>query len=275
MTIRFGLLAGLLLGVSAYAQEPQTSNLQGRLRAGDDAILHGFVVELDSVATHVPAERADVESGGEFSFRNLPYGEYLLKVTTYDGDTVAQQFISVHDRLTPLEIRLPAAAPVPAGTTVSLAALRHPPARKALEACAAAQRFASSGQYGKAAVELEKAVRLSPDFAPAHTNLGVQYLRIERFEDAQAEIRRALELAGPNPRDLANLAFAQAALQRLPEAAASARAALRLEPDSPSAHYILGMILALDRQTRGEGVAHLEVAAKSFDSARRALQRLE
>ena len=158
---------------------------------------------------------------------------------------------------------------------MSLRELRHPPAAKALAAFAAAQRFAESGHYDRAAEELQKAASISPEFAPAHANLGVQYLRMRRFEDARAEIERALSLGGPNARDLSNLSFALAALQRVPEAIDAARAALRLDKQSASAHYLLGYLLTMSPETRGEGIAHLEVAAKSMASARQALETLE
>ena len=71
-----------------------------------------------------------------------------------------------------------------------------------------------------------------------------------------------------------NLAFALAGLQRLPDAIESAKAALRIDRNHAAAHYVLGSLLALDRETRDEGVAHLEVAARTLESARKALARL-
>ena len=47
-----------------------------------------------------------------------------------------------------------------------------------------------------------------------------------------------------------------------------------MERDNAAAHYVLGSLLALNRETRGEGVAHLEVAAKTLESARKALERM-
>jgi hypothetical protein len=37
---------------------------------------------------------------------------------------------------------------------------------------------------------------------------------------------------------------------------------------------MLGAILAINPHTRGEGITHLEVAAKTMDSARKALTQL-
>ena len=49
-----------------------------------------------------------------------------------------------------------------------------------------AQRFSESGQTEKAVEELEKAIRISPEYADAYNNLAVQHIRMGRFEDAAA-----------------------------------------------------------------------------------------
>jgi len=76
---------------------------------------------------------------------------------------------------------------------------------------------------------LEKAIKLSPDFAEAHTNLAAQYMRLSEFEKAYEQARIGLEIAGPNIRDLTNLAAAEWALGRSIEALDHARAALHLD----------------------------------------------
>ncbi len=156
---------------------------------------------------------------------------------------------------------------------MSLNELRHPPARKAIAAAAAAQRFSESGRPEDAAGELQKAIRISPDYAVAHSNLGVQYIVMRRFDDARAEIERALEIAGPNAKDYANLAFAYIGLQRIDDGMATARRALDLDSSSAPAHYLLGSLLALKPATRADGVAHLEIAARTLKSAQRELEK--
>ena len=273
MSKRYGLFAALVLVVCAAAQENRPATVNGKLQGANLQDLHGYLIELEQFGKHGNTIRADVEPDGDFVFRNIPAGDYMLRVTNYHGQSISQQFVSIQDRTSSLDVRLPAEAPSPTGTTVSFRELRHPPSRKALNASVAAQRFADSGNYDRAAGELEKAVRISPDFAPAHSNLAVQYLRMQRYEEAKAEIERAIAIAGPNARDLSNLAFADMALLRVAEAADAAKAALKLEPGNAAAHYMLGSVLCVNRQTRGEGIAHLEVAAKTLESARKALAR--
>jgi tetratricopeptide (TPR) repeat protein len=121
--------------------------------------------------------------------------------------------------------------------------------------------------------ELEKAIRISPDFGAAHANLAVQYFRSGRFEESIAESERAIQILGPNPLNLSNLATAQARLRRFAEAEKSARAALRLDSGYLKANLILGSILVNEPTTRGEGVIHLQKAAAEFASARQFLEQ--
>jgi tetratricopeptide (TPR) repeat protein len=269
----YGVVSLLVLASAAPAQESQISNVTGRLRSGE-RILRGYLVQLDSRGPRGDAPpQADVQLGGEFAVRNVPYGDYMLRVTNYHGDTIVQQFISIHDRISPIDVLLPESAPSPTGGTVSFAQLRHPPAKKAVEAAAAAQRFAASGHVDRAVEQLRRALEISPEYSAAHSNLAVEYMRMQRFDEARAEIERALEIAGPNAHDYANLAFAYAGLQRLPEAMQTARRALALDRTSAPAHYLLGSLMALTPATRGEGLAHLEVAAETMASARKELEK--
>jgi tetratricopeptide (TPR) repeat protein len=269
---RYRLAAATLLAVSLYAQDSSTTLLNGRLNAGG-APANDFLIELTSMATRT-ATRLDVSLTGDFRARSLPYGEYVARVTTLHGETVTQQFLSINQPVSMLELRLPARPAMPTGSTVSVRELRNPPGRQAVALSAAAQRFAGSGQFDRAASELEKAIRISPDFAMAHSNLAVQYLRLGKFREAETELGRAIELAGPNVQDLSNLAFAQLAQERFGEARATARDALKLRKDHPQAHYVLGLSLVIEPDTRGEGVAHLDEAAKTLESARRAIAAL-
>jgi Flp pilus assembly protein TadD len=217
--------------------------------------------------------RADVQPDGSFQMREVRSATYILRVTTFAGEQVYQEYVTANPLAGPMIVRIPElAGKHSAPGTVSVTQLLHPPSRKAYQAVVSAQRFAASGQTGKAVEELEKAIRLSPEYAEAHNNLAVQHMRMGHVEEACAEFQRALAIAGPNAALLSNLAYAQLQLNRLTEAEATARAAVRLNSGSPHAHWILGSILALDPRTRAEAIPHLELAAEALPSARAALE---
>jgi tetratricopeptide (TPR) repeat protein len=239
VSLRYSLLAAAVIVWSAAAQEPPTATVKGTLHDGDKPIIRGYLIELNSMATHQSLERIEVAADGEFRAPRIPHGEYVLRVTNYHGETVAQQYITVNGSPVPFDIRLPEVPASPTGGTVSVRQLLSPPNKKAMNASVTAQHFSESGRFGEAAAEYEKAVRISPDYAVAHSNLGVQYLRLGRFADAATEIRRSLEIAGPNAHDLINLGYALYQLGEFAESAASVEAALKLQQDVPNARQIL------------------------------------
>ena len=90
-----------------------------------------------------------------------------------------------------------------------------------------------------------------------------------------AESARAIQIGGPDPRNLCNLATAQAQLNRFAEAEKSARAALRLDSGYLKANLVLGSILA-DRtgDTRRRQSNILKRPPGEFASARQFLEQL-
>jgi tetratricopeptide (TPR) repeat protein len=91
-------------------------------------------------------------------------------------------------------------------------------------------------------------LRLKPDFANAHDNLGVLLEYLGRFEEAEASVRTALRLQperGVAHCHLGNILYD---LGRAGEAEASYRAALRLRPEVPGLHASLGFALLLAGQ---------------------------
>jgi predicted Zn-dependent protease len=268
------LVAIVSLGIPGRSQSTDISAIvRGELRSDAPVPFDQYLVELAGLEHHTDKHRADVQFDGSFQLRDIRSGSYMLRVTTLQGDLVHQELVTVTSQAGPLTVRLPAGKPSAPGT-ISVTQLRHPPARKALQAVVSAQRFSASGQSEKAVAELEKAIRISPEYAEAYNNLAVQHIRMGRFEEAANELARAIAIAGPNPLPLCNLAYAQGRLNRFPEAIASARAALRLDSGSPQAHLILGSILAQDPRTRAESIPHLERAAETLPSARATLEQV-
>jgi tetratricopeptide (TPR) repeat protein len=232
-----------------------------------------YRVELEDVTHHADVYRADVAIDGAFEFRHLPAGEFLLRVTALNGDIIHQEFVPVNSHAAQLDVRLRTGRKPSAPGTISVTQLRHPPDRKAIQACSAAQRLAPSSPE-KAVEELEKAVRISPEFADAYTSLAVQHIRLRRFQEAVGELTRAIDIAGPTPLSVSNQPYADNR-SRLAESIGSVRAALRLDEGYPPAHLILGSSLAADPRTRAEAIPHLEQAAESIPAARVMLEKVQ
>ena len=269
------LVAIVFLGIPARPQSTGLTAVKGELHSDVPVPFLDYRVELADLNRSDDRHRADVQLDGTFHLRDVPSGQYTLRVTRHNGQFVHQEFVAVGPQAAPLTVSLPGSArQFSAPGTVSMTQLRHPPARKAYRAFVTAQRFADSGQTEKAVEELEKAVRISPEYVEAYNNLAVQHMRMDRFAEAADELSRALAISGPSPMPLSNLAYAQYRLNRVAEAIASARAALRLDSGSPQANLILGSMLAADSRTRAESISHLERAAETLPSARAALDQV-
>jgi len=217
---------------------------------------------------HQKTASADIGFDNTFEFRQVPFGEYLLVVRDARGQAVHQEFVSANSSQR-ASIQLPQkeVSPPPVGP-VSVAELRHPPARKALRAALAAQKFGQAGQFEKAAQQFQKAIDISPDYAQAYSGLAASHLRTGDYREAASEASRAMELSQLNAVDLCNLAEAQFQLGQIAEATATSRRWLAMAPGNPKADWILGLLLARDRRTLAEAGQHLQRAAREVPAAR-------
>jgi tetratricopeptide (TPR) repeat protein len=247
--------------------------VKGEVHVNSPGIFRGEITLSEMHASRIVAS-AIVGVDGRFEFHHIPFGQYRMTVFQVADQPIHEEIVSVRDPQQPfaVEVTLPETPRPPSGA-VSAQELLHPPSKKAFQACAAAQKLSEAGAHDKAAELLEKAVRLSPDYATAWINLGAQHIYLKRYEEALQELAHAIEISPPTALVLSNMAFAQYSLHRYDEGVRSARAALRLDPSSAQAHYLLGSYLALDRRTRAEGIEHLEAAARTMPAIRPELER--
>ncbi|HUA62606.1 MAG TPA: tetratricopeptide repeat protein [Verrucomicrobiae bacterium] len=264
--------AAVVLCAAAGFAQPDLISWKGELRSDSPGLFAGYTVKLYDLH-HLRAGSANVGLDGRFEFGQITDGDYYLEVSDSAGREVYQNLVHVSNNGGTGEIQLPneTTARPPSGP-VSVAQLLHPPSAKAIAHARAAQKLSEAGQYERAAAELETAVRISPDFADARTNLGAQYLRLGRYADALDQLQRATEVQ-PSLPALTDLACAQLLLGRPADAAATARRVLRLDADNPPAQYFLGMALAESGST-AEAIPHLEKAAETMPSVRMDLERL-
>ena len=271
------LLIAILFSAPPYMSAAEIPIVRGRVHTANHELPLGLCVSIEEDSSNTRGVEVDVRMDGSFEFRDVPSGDYVLRVTNCRGMSIFQQSVTIQVQMTELEVRVPdreTHGSAKTKATVSVGELKHPPDKKAVRAFQRALRLSEAGKYDAAAGELENAIRLSPDFSEAHANLAVQYFRLGRYEESAAESARAIEIGGPQPLSLSNLATAQARLQRWEEAEKSARAALRLDSSFVRANLILGLILVNDPATRSEGIRNLEKAAPASASARLFLERL-
>ena len=98
------------------------------------------------------------------------------------------------------------------------------------------------GKLEHAVASYEQALRLRPDFAAAHNNLGALYAAQGRWAEATATYRRALALQPDLVGACNNLAIALINQGLREEAAASLQRAIELDPNESAAHNNLGNV---------------------------------
>ena len=106
--------------------------------------------------------------------------------------------------------------------------------------------YAEEGRLADAISEFAASLRIKPDHAKAHMNLGNVLRQMPgRMPQAIAEYRTALQLQPNLLPAHKNLAIALAQIpDRLPEAVAEFQAALRLDPEDAQTHALLAISLA-------------------------------
>ena len=117
------------------------------------------------------------------------------------------------------------------------------------------------------------ALRLRPDIAEAHTNLGVALARQGRVSEAIVHYSESLRIRPDIAEAHNNLGNALARQGRVSEAIVHYSEALRLKPDYTEAHYNLGVALANQRKVEKAIHEFMEVLriAPGNQMARRAL----
>jgi protein O-mannosyl-transferase len=117
------------------------------------------------------------------------------------------------------------------------------------------------GRLPEAIAHLEASLRIHPESARAHTDLGTALSRAGRLPDAIAEYRAAVRLAPDAAIPHNNLGNTLASAGRLPEAMAEYETALRLDPEYAEAHNNLGSALMKLGRPR-EAVANFQTAVR-------------
>jgi tetratricopeptide (TPR) repeat protein len=189
--------------------------------------------------------RASVMSDGTFELRDVPAGEYEARLAGPRETVIERQFISVRGHSAGLTFRLaPKEIARPASGTVTVYSLSHPPPSAARREFLRAEKAAQEGAAEEAIRHLRKALAIYPEFAEAHNDLGVQYMRQRSYAVAEGEFEEAVKLDPQAVRPNTNLAMALYALGHYADAERVARRAVAADPSFPQAQRALNLVLS-------------------------------
>jgi type IV pilus assembly protein PilF len=91
------------------------------------------------------------------------------------------------------------------GDIVNLKQLRAKIPGKAVDEYEKALKDSSKGNTTSAVERLERAVKVAPEFYEAQSSLGIQYMRLKKYDEAEAALLRAKNLSPKAPETLINL----------------------------------------------------------------------
>jgi membrane associated rhomboid family serine protease/Flp pilus assembly protein TadD len=106
----------------------------------------------------------------------------------------------------------------------------------------------SQNRVVEAIADFQRAIRVKPNYIPAHLALAYAYSSIPNYVQAEAELKKALELDPQNATAHYNLGFVYLNEQRTSEAREIFKRILTADPNSASAHFGLGASFAAEKR---------------------------
>jgi tetratricopeptide (TPR) repeat protein len=174
-----------------------------------------------------------------------PLGRYGFRALSVPNDNPMDEFHRIGEFNPPLVLdwpERPAAKPITG--VVSLQQLRHPPQKKAIRDLLEAQQYSNAHDSPKAIDKLEEAIRIDPSIREAHINLGVQYARTDRLDEALGQFHTALEIGPEDAILYSNLAWGYAAIRDFRQAKIYASQAVAMDPKNGPAQSLLKLASA-------------------------------
>lgn len=259
------LLLLLFLGLAAHAQGVHT--LQGRVIAPNGMQpLSPVKVTLTYNGRRIYEGFSDL--GGHFSFTGLGKGTYQL---TAEGDGQTFETTSVYAEVTAF-----GSAPQMFSQDIQLLPIKHKPlpragvvnaftqvvpsgARQAFER---AMKLVDESKTDDAIKELQAAINLFPSYFESHLQLGTQYMRLGRLNEAVPELDRAREINPNDERLYQSFGLILMQQKNYPVAVAVFAEAARLNPVNPlnvlmKATALIHQAYAMNPSTSAQDREHL------------------
>ena len=186
---------------------------------------------------------------GAFAFRGLPTGSYTVTIDKeadykpFSTSVDVRQFRGGPAQVYTLNIRLEFKDREVATPAVLNAEFANVP-KKALDHYNTAIEHAKKGDRTGAVEQLKLAIAEHPSFTQAFNELGVQYLKLNRLQEADAAFQSALKIDPESFPALINRGIANIMMKRYGEAVPILRKALKTDEESAVGHYFLGQSLA-------------------------------
>jgi Tfp pilus assembly protein PilF len=229
----------LIMAISALA--PLPAHTQSLLFGSVDGLvrIHGgdkgtARVQLQHLGLTVQEQ---LSTDGSFTFSNVPYGPYTLSIQVPGHEPVSQE-ISVPGA-SHIMMEMGANVRLPDRAVTSVFDLQIP--RSARRQYEHARDLIRGGDCSRALRFLAEAIRLFPDYAGAHNEMGNCHVRLQNARLAEEAFKNAIERT-PSVYPTLNLADLYIKQGRLEDADAVLTRALRRDPTQGDAYYGLALL---------------------------------
>jgi tetratricopeptide (TPR) repeat protein len=249
------LLFNLFLPPALVAQQPELANIVGQLRiARGDFPSHQIMIELRFRGSPVSSMYADGE--GKFGFDGLVGGEYHIVINDDAYDPVDERLM-LHPDVSAYALAFITLRPRENAQKADLIGSRASgsnrylvdPAdynkripKKALKEYERGLDAEHKGKKDDAITHYLDALKIAPDYYPAHNNLGSLYLSRSDFKSAEEQFQEAVRLDRNDAQAYFNLGNVFLLKGRYSESEAAVASGLQRQPDSAFGHFLQGSL---------------------------------
>jgi tetratricopeptide (TPR) repeat protein len=186
---------------------------------------------------------------GEFQFINLSEGVYYIQAEVDDVN-----FEPVVEKVTlgrgivweltlQLRERKSRQAMSVGARVISAAEARQPVPASAKKEYNQAVKFVAKGDFLQAAAHFREALSIYPDYLAARNDLGAQYLKLKRLDEAEEHFRIVLERDPKNFNAKFNLGLVRIERRDYPNAISQLNQSMAIDGGRPVVHLWLGFTL--------------------------------
>lgn len=276
----FAVLGVLLVAGEAAAQGGGVGSTRGLPESGGIHRIQGMIylpngqragagipVKLDGNV--MGTRRSATDPDGTFVFNGLPAAQYSVVVDGgTDFESVVHQVV-IYGTTGGIEGIRPAGQSIvlnvhlqAKGIALASETLFVGVPKEAVDVYKKGVQAARSGNSKKAVEHLNAALAIHPKFAPALSEIGMQYLILKEMSKVASSMEELLKITPKDARAHANLGIALYNQKKLPEAEGHLRESIKLNDTDPIAHYYLGLTLVNTKQY-AEAEKELELTIKN------------